>query len=81
MASLTRTLDHDAPDILAELRDALDSAQQILEGVTADGSEINYLLSDALTELSSTLRSVRVLADYLERHPEALVSGKPTGDG
>jgi paraquat-inducible protein B len=85
---LARTLDRDAPSALAELRvtarelrGALDSAQLILDGVTAEDAELNHLLTDALTELSSTLRSVRALADTLERHPEALLSGKPAGDG
>jgi len=29
-----------------------------------------------LQEVSGAARSLRVLADYLERHPEALISGK-----
>jgi paraquat-inducible protein B len=86
--NLARMLDQRTPgaltDLLAttnELRGALASAQQILTSVTAQESELNYLLTDALTELSSMLRSVRVLADYLERHPEALLTGKLPGDG
>jgi hypothetical protein len=30
-----------------------------------------------LTELKDAARSIRVLADYLERHPESLLRGKP----
>ena len=33
-------------------------------------------LNRALRELSAAARSIRVLADYLEQHPEALVKGK-----
>jgi paraquat-inducible protein B len=36
-------------------------------------------LSSTLNEVSRAARSVRVLADYLERHPEALIRGK-TGE-
>jgi len=36
-------------------------------------------LSSTLQEVSSAARSLRVLADYLERHPEALVRGKKGG--
>jgi len=36
-------------------------------------------LRDALQEITRAARSVRTLADYLERHPESLVWGK-TGD-
>ncbi|MBV8889984.1 MAG: MCE family protein [Alphaproteobacteria bacterium] len=34
-------------------------------------------LAHTMGELKDAARSVRVLADYLERHPEALVAGKP----
>jgi paraquat-inducible protein B len=30
-----------------------------------------------LAELKDAARSIRVLADYLERHPESLLRGKP----
>jgi paraquat-inducible protein B len=33
-------------------------------------------LRDALQEIARTARSLRVLTDYLERHPEALIRGK-----
>jgi len=29
-----------------------------------------------LRELTDTARSIRALADYLDRHPEALIRGK-----
>jgi paraquat-inducible protein B len=33
-------------------------------------------LSDTLYELNRAARSLRELADYLDRHPEALLHGK-----
>jgi paraquat-inducible protein B len=30
-----------------------------------------------MSQLAQTAAAVRTLADYLERHPEALVRGKP----
>jgi len=33
-------------------------------------------LTRAITELAQAARSARLLADYLEQHPEALVRGK-----
>ena len=33
-------------------------------------------LRDALQEITRAARSLRVLADYLERHPESLIRGK-----
>lgn len=44
---------------------------------TVDGnSELGYVLSEAFRELSAAARSIRVLTDYLERHPEAVLYGK-----
>ena len=43
--------------------------------VTSD-SLLGHDLNDALREFSAAARAVRVLAEYLERHPEALVKGK-----
>ena len=33
-------------------------------------------LQNSMRELAETARSLRILADYLERHPEALLRGK-----
>ena len=35
-----------------------------------------YQITTTLKELSAAARSIRVWADYLERHPEALLRGK-----
>jgi paraquat-inducible protein B len=35
-----------------------------------------YQLADMLEQMAGAARSIRVLAEYLERHPEALLSGK-----
>jgi paraquat-inducible protein B len=34
-------------------------------------------LRQALQELTRAAASLRVLTDYLERHPEAIIRGKP----
>ena len=36
-------------------------------------------LNDTLQEIKEAARAVRSFADYLDRHPEALISGKPGG--
>jgi paraquat-inducible protein B len=33
-------------------------------------------IEDTLKEIQRAARSVRILADYLEQHPEALLKGK-----
>jgi paraquat-inducible protein B len=47
-----------------------------IEGATGDGARLNRQVNQTLQELAAAARSVRLLADYLERHPEALIRGK-----
>ncbi len=46
------------------------------DGIIAEDSPLYHDLTNALTELSRAARSVRVLADYLERNPNAIITGK-----
>ena len=65
---------------IEELRKAVGSASQVLKNTDATllGKEApaQQELRDALQEVATAARSVRVLADYLERHPESLIRGK-----
>jgi paraquat-inducible protein B len=47
-----------------------------IEGTISDDSPLRLELLNTLKELSTAARSLRVFADYLERHPEALLRGK-----
>jgi paraquat-inducible protein B len=47
-----------------------------IESMTRRDSKERDRLGDMLKELSSAARSIRNWADYLERHPEALIRGK-----
>jgi paraquat-inducible protein B len=47
------------------------------ETMVGSNSQTRYDLDSMLKELAGAARSIRVLADYLERHPEALLRGKP----
>ncbi|GBC61366.1 MCE family protein [Desulfonema ishimotonii] len=60
-------------------RNTLVQAQKTLsafENVTSEDSSLGYKLHNALNDLSDAARSIRVMAEYLERHPEALIQGK-----
>jgi len=46
------------------------------DGVVNADSPLRYDLANALKEIQGAARSLRVLADYLDRHPEAVLSGK-----
>jgi paraquat-inducible protein B len=64
-----------ARDALASAHTALDSANSALQ----PGSEIQQNTGDAMRELARTAAAFRTLADYLERHPDALIRGKQEG--
>jgi paraquat-inducible protein B len=59
---------------------AVASANQLLQNTDATllgaNAPAQQELRDALQEVTAAARSVRVLADYLDRHPEALIRGK-----
>lgn len=57
---------------LERAEEMLLSVQQIAQ----ENSAIGYDLGLALAEMSRSLRSVRSLTDYLERHPESIIKGK-----
>jgi paraquat-inducible protein B len=74
MAELDRTL-VSARGAIDSGRGTLDNANKLIEPNSVLAAE----LGNTLQEVSRAARSVRVLADYLERHPEALIRGK-TGE-
>jgi len=53
-----------------------DATLKSIEGLVAKDSPLSQELKESLRELSEAARSLRVLSDYLERHPEALLRGK-----
>ncbi len=80
-AKLTTTLEKDMPELSAELLETLKTAHSALATLEASASsdgEIGNELQAALKEIGAAARSLRVMAEYLERHPEALIKGKGT---
>jgi paraquat-inducible protein B len=45
--------------------------------VLSQGAPLQSDLGDTLLQVSRAAKSMSALADYLERHPEALIRGKP----
>lgn len=65
---------------LAEVSKTLQSADTALKSASstlADDSPQREKLGTTLDELGRTSRSLRDLADYLGRHPESLIRGRP----
>jgi paraquat-inducible protein B len=69
----TRVLPN-ADDTLSALHGTLDSAERTLDV----DSPLQRGLTETLSESRSTLQAVRELADYLDRHPDALLRGRRT---
>ena len=64
---------------LEEARTALEQARKALvaaEKTVGKESPVIYQFDKTLKEISRMARSIRSLADYLERHPDALLYGK-----
>ena len=61
------------------VRNALDETEKAMVNIgvlTSADSTVIYQINQTLKELSDAARSIRIWADYLERHPEALIRGK-----
>jgi paraquat-inducible protein B len=66
-------------NVAPAITQTLDQAQQTLvsvEGTLGKDAPLQHELRQAITELGEAARSLRVLLDYLERHPDALIFGK-----
>jgi len=74
---LVRQLDGTiAPQISETLKEA-QGAMKTPKEVLGQDAPLQSDLSATLLELSRAAKSVNALVDYLERHPEALLRGKP----
>jgi paraquat-inducible protein B len=75
--SLFKQLD---TQVAPQARDTLTAAKQTFSTAETTLQQDSPLQSDvhqALSELTRTLQSLNALSDYLERHPESLLRGKP----
>ena len=67
---------------LEDLRRAIGNADRVVQNADttlfSKDSPAPQDLRDMLQEITRAARSVRVLVDYLERHPDTLIRGKPT---
>jgi paraquat-inducible protein B len=86
IGKLARTADGRVPTLSAGLQDTLGAARVALEraqdtltnvnGMTAPTAPVGYELVETLRELSEAARAVRMLAELLERDPNALLFGR-----
>lgn len=66
--------------VLPEMKDTLTAAKQTFasaESLLSQDAPLQSDLRRALQEVTDTMEKLNDLADYLERHPESLIRGKP----
>ena len=75
MRKMTKHPDGSVVKLVADTDKTLIAARQAL-GTANPDSPLMADTQNLVKELSSAARSLRILADYLEQHPEALIHGK-----
>jgi len=88
---LLNNLDGKVDPLAATLQQALEASRVAavqageaiagLEAATREDSPLLQELTEALTEMSDAFRSLRILAEYIEQHPESLLRGKANESG
>lgn len=88
---MAKNIDGQVDPIAESFRSTAKSAEETLEQVTlalegirdmtGKNSPIYYELNEAFDDLSETARSISILADYIQRHPETLIRGKKKTGG
>jgi len=74
--TVTRINNDVTPELAAAMKDVRKTVNTA-ERTLADDSPLQQDMRQTLQELTRAAGSVRVLTDYLERHPESLLRGKP----
>ncbi|MBK1720714.1 PqiB family protein [Thiocystis violacea] len=67
-----------APELVAALQESAATLKSA-SAMISNSSPVYIEMQRMFQDVSSAARSVRVMADYLERHPEALLQGKGRG--
>jgi paraquat-inducible protein B len=88
---LIASVDESATPLMSKIQNATESAQialeqanqtlKSLEQIAEEGTQLRYEVSATLREISAASRSVRVLSDFIEQHPDAVLRGRATGTG
>jgi paraquat-inducible protein B len=88
---LVRGIDREIPSIASDLKSTVQATKATvvtaektlveIKALTGKDSQTVYKLNKALDELTAASRSVRTLADNLNRQPESLLRGKSTPKG
>jgi paraquat-inducible protein B len=88
---MAKNVDRQVDPIAESFRNTAKSAEETLEQVTLSlkgirdmtgkNSPIYYEVNQAFEDLSDTARTISILADYIQQHPETLIRGKKQKGG
>jgi paraquat-inducible protein B len=88
---LIANIDEQTAPLMSRIQKATDSVQNALEqadttlksieALAGEGSKLRFEVSTALREVGAASRSVRVLADFIEQHPDAILRGRAVQTG
>lgn len=79
LSELQKTMKAVNSDVIPQMRGTLQQAQKTLgtaNDTLSENSPARVQLGQAMDEVQRTARSVRVLTDFLSRHPESLIRGR-----
>jgi paraquat-inducible protein B len=86
-----KLMNEQGPALVSKIEKAAESATTALvqanttlktiENLSEEGTALRYEVSAALTEIAAASRSVRVLADFIEQHPDAILRGRAKETG
>ena len=86
-----KLMNEQAPALVSKIKKAAEAATTALdhanttlksiEDLAKEGTQLRHEVSAALTEIAAASRSVHVLADFIEQHPDAILRGRATQTG
>ena len=81
---LTENINGRVKTLAGDLAKTLQKAEETLttiDGAVGEDSPLRFQVETTFSELAQAARSIRVLADYLQRNPDALLRGKSQKGG
>lgn len=73
---LVQNLDANVAPAIGSTLDQIQKTLAAVEGTLGKDAPLQHEMRRALKELAEAARGIRILTDYLERHPDALIFGK-----
>jgi paraquat-inducible protein B len=81
-----KLMNEQGPALVSKIKKAAESATTALvqanttlktiENLTEEGTQLRHEVSATLREIAAASRSVRVLSDFIEQHPDAILRGR-----